>query len=160
VSDLLYGFEYESGPMVVSALVGYMADAVELFQLNRSGCGSKIQKYKTWSSWYGISTWLVAELNLTKRLCTTIRPQQTLVGRPNPSEKKVALSVCVRCLSLRKSQTGDELPLLVPRRWALPTRKKVEAALPRRWAPTKKKAWKQTNWLSMEKPAPITVVQH
>jgi hypothetical protein len=50
-ATLLYGFEtYESGPMVVSALVGYMVDAVRLFQLNRSGLWFKDTRYKSWSS--------------------------------------------------------------------------------------------------------------
>jgi hypothetical protein len=45
--------------------VGYMADAVELFQLNM-GCGSKLKTLVKLIWHFG--AWLVAELNLTKRL--------------------------------------------------------------------------------------------
>jgi hypothetical protein len=68
-ATLLYGFAYESGPMVVSALVGYTVDAVELFQLNRSGLWFKDTKIQNPGQliWH-FGSWLVAELNLTKRL--------------------------------------------------------------------------------------------
>jgi hypothetical protein len=55
--------------------------------------------------------WRVAEQNLLLTTCTSIRPHPTLVGRPNLLNKYVALSVCVRCRSLRKSQTSDDVAL-------------------------------------------------
>jgi hypothetical protein len=89
-----------------------MADAVELFQLNRSGLWFKDTKILVKLIWH-FGAWLVAELNLTKRLVQRLDHNKRLWVTPTFLNKKVALLVCVRCLSLRKSQTGDELSLFL-----------------------------------------------
>jgi hypothetical protein len=113
-----------------------MADAVELFHLKGLVV---VQRYKS-LGWYGISNlaccWaesfikrLVHRLDHTKRLW-------------------VALTFLNKYVALSVSGAGASASL---KRWAV--------ALPRRRAlPMRKKAWKQWNWLSMEKPAPTTVV--